>query len=125
MRKSIPRKPSALSAYVRQQRERAGLSQRQLAAEAGVSVSNISRLESGFHATPTPELLKHIADVLDVDFADLLASRGIDMPAGAARFKAYLRHERGLPEEGIEEVESAIEQIAAKYWRQDRPPPET
>jgi transcriptional regulator with XRE-family HTH domain len=49
-----------------------------------VSVSNISRLESGFHPTPSLELLRRIAEVLGVETAELLSYRGIPMPDGSA-----------------------------------------
>lgn len=103
-----------LGEYVRAKREAVGLSQRQLAAEAGVSFSNISRLESGFHATPSPELLKSIADVLDVDLAELLAFRGIEV-SGTRSLNDYLRRDYQLPEAGIEEARAAIDEIASKY----------
>lgn len=106
--------PETLGAYVRQKREAAGLSQRQLAADAGVNFSNISRLESGFHATPSPELLKSIADVLDIDLAELLAYRGIQV-TGARSLNDYLRRDYQLPEAGVEEAKAAIEEIVRKY----------
>jgi len=80
--------PENLGEYVRQKREKAGLSQRQLAQEAGVSFSNISRLESGFHLSPSPGLLKNIADVLDVDLAELLGYLGIEV-AGSGSLNDY------------------------------------
>jgi|SRR5579875_1690131 len=107
-------RPETLGEYVRQKREEAGLSQRQLAQEAGVSFSNISRLESGFHAAPSPGLLKNIADVLDIDLAELLGYLGIDV-AGSGSLNDYLRRDYDLPDEGVTEAKRAIEQIAQKY----------
>jgi transcriptional regulator with XRE-family HTH domain len=104
-----------LGEYVRRKREAVSMSQRQLAAEAGVSFSNISRLESGFHASPSPELLKNIADVLDVDLAKLLSYRGIEIAGARGSLNDYLRRDYELPEEGIEEAKAAIEEIASKY----------
>jgi transcriptional regulator with XRE-family HTH domain len=106
--------PETLGEYVRQKREAAGLSQRGLAQEAGVSFSNISRLESGFHTTPTPGLLKNIADVLDIDLAELLSYLGIEV-AGAGSLNDYLRRDYDLPDEGVAEAKKAIERIARKY----------
>lgn len=106
--------PETLGEYVRQKREEAGLSQRQLAQEAGVSFSNISRLESGFHTSPTPGLLKNVADVLDVDLAELLAYLGIEV-AGSGSLNDYLRRDYDLPDEGVAEAKQAIERIAQKY----------
>lgn len=113
-------RPETLGEYVREQREQAGLSQRQLATEAGVSFSNISRLESGFHITPSVELLKSIADVLDIDLAELLAYRGIEIPGTARSLNVYLRRDYGLPEAGVEEAEQAIQEIVKKYKQTDQ-----
>jgi transcriptional regulator with XRE-family HTH domain len=125
MSKGRKDRPETLGEYVREQRERAGMSQRQLAAEAGVSFSNISRLESGFHAAPSPELLKSIADVLDIDLAELLAYRGIKLPGAARSLNIYLRRDYGLPEAGVEEAERAIQEIVKKYRRSESPSPES
>lgn len=109
------RETETLGEYVRRRREVAGLSQRQLAVQAGVSFSNISRLESGFHAAPSLELLKNIGDVLDVDLAELLAYRGIEIAGARGSLDDYLRREYQLPEEGIEKARAAIEEVASKY----------
>lgn len=108
-------RPETLGEYVQQKREAAGLSQRQLAQEAGVSFSNISRLESGFHTTPTPGLLKSIADVLDIDLAELLAYLGIEVSGARGTLNDYLRRDYDLPDEGVVEAQRAIERIARKY----------
>jgi transcriptional regulator with XRE-family HTH domain len=114
MRTSRNNKPETLGEYVRQKREGAELSQRQLAQEAGVSFSNISRLESGLSQHPTPGLLKNIADVLDVDLAELLAYLGIDV-TGSGSLNDYLRRDYDLPDEGVAEAKRAIEEIVQKY----------
>jgi transcriptional regulator with XRE-family HTH domain len=114
MSKSHADRPETLGEYVRQKREEAGLSQRQLAQEAGVSFSNISRLESGFHVSPSPGLLKNIADVLDIDLAELLAYLGIEV-VGSGSLNDYLRRDYDLPDEGVAEAKQAIERIAQKY----------
>jgi transcriptional regulator with XRE-family HTH domain len=114
MNKRRTDQPETVGEYVRQKREEAGLSQRQLAQEASVSFSNISRLESGFHTNPTPGLLKNIADVLDVDLAELLAYLGIEV-AGSGSLNDYLRRDYDLPDEAVAEAKKAIERIAQKY----------
>ena len=115
MREAKSGEPSGLGRFVRERRQAAGLSQRQLAAAANVSTANISRMESGFHPTPTLELLKRVAEVLDIDMAELLSYRGIPMPDASAGLKVYLRRQYGLPDQGVAEAEAAIERIAAKY----------
>ena len=122
MREANSGKPSDLGDFVRQNREAAGLSQRQLALAASVSVSNISRLESGFHPTPSLELLRRVAEVLDLDMAELLSYRGIPMPDGSAGLKVYLRRRYGLSDEGVAEAQAAVERIAAKYRKAENSP---
>jgi transcriptional regulator with XRE-family HTH domain len=114
-------RPETLGEYVRLKRETSGLSQRQLAGEADVSFSNISRLESGFSQHPTPGLLKSISDVLDVDLAELLSYLGIEVTATRGNLHDYLRRDYHLPEEGVEEARQAVEQIVRKY-RPEQPP---
>ena len=119
-KQSVPTEPATLGAFVRQKRVAAGISQRQLADKANVSVSNISRLESGFHPTPSLELLKRVAEVLDLDIAELLSYRGIPMPEGSTGLKVYLRRQYRLPDRGVAEAQAAVEQIAARYRRNER-----
>jgi transcriptional regulator with XRE-family HTH domain len=114
MSKRTGDQPGTLGEYVRQKREEAGLSQRQLAVAAGVSFSNISRLESGFHASPSPGLLKNIADVLDIDLAEMLSYLGIEV-GGSGSLNDYLRRDYYLPDEGVAEAKKAIEEIVRKY----------
>lgn len=123
MNDSLDERPETLGDYVRNKREAAGLSQRQLAQEAGVSFSNISRLESGFHTNPNPGLLKNIADVLEVDLAELLAYLGIEVSGSRGSLNDYLRRDYHLPDEGVEEAQAAIERIVQKY-RPDKRKPE-
>jgi len=124
MRETNSGEPSGLGRFVRERRQAAGLSQRQLALAASVSVSNISRLESGFHPTPSLELLKRVAEVLDIEMAELLSYRGIPMPDGSAGLKVYLRRQYGLPDQGVVEAEAAIERIAARYRSSKKEAPE-
>ena len=124
MREANSRQPSDLGPFVREKREAAGFSQRQLALAASVSVSNISRLESGFHPTPSLELLKRVAEVLDIDVTELLSYRGIPIPDGSAGLKVYLRRQHGLPDQGVAEAEAAIERIAARYRSSKKEAPE-
>jgi len=124
MRETKSGEPSGLGRFVRERRQAAGLSQRQLALAASVSVSNISRLESGFHPTPSLELLKRVAEVLHVEMAELLSYRGIPMSDGSARLKVYLRRQYGLPDQGVAEAEAAIERIATRYRSSQEEAPE-
>ena len=56
---------------VREARQRAGLTQEQLAARAGVRAMRISRCERGLTVRPHRDLLTRLADALGVEPAEL------------------------------------------------------
>src|SRR5215203_5849586 len=65
--KSVTRDLQQLSALLKGERERAGLTVRQLAKAAGLVPSTVSRLESGLIATPRPIHLQQLAQALGID----------------------------------------------------------
>jgi transcriptional regulator with XRE-family HTH domain len=106
----------SLGECIRQARLGQRLSGAQLARRAGVHPSNISRIESGETASPTPELLRRIARALDLDQADLLAYLGLTVPRSALPLRTYLRTTYpSLPDEALQEAEDAVVQIAERY----------
>ncbi|HTU76368.1 MAG TPA: helix-turn-helix transcriptional regulator [Trebonia sp.] len=74
----------ALGAYIREQRQRANLSLRQLAEKASLSNPYLSQVERGLHQ-PSIRALKAISDALNLSAETLLAQAGlIDAIAGEA-----------------------------------------
>ncbi|WP_198152974.1 helix-turn-helix transcriptional regulator [Pseudofrankia sp. DC12] len=109
-------RPRSLGAFIRQARLARQLSGAQLARRAGVHPSNISRIESGETASPTPGLLQRLARALDVDQADLLAYLGLTVPRATPPLRTYLRTTYpALPDEALREAEDAVVQIAERY----------
>src|SRR5579859_528702 len=96
--------PSTLGEYLRQAREQAGISQRQLASRVGVHNSYLARLESGENDNPSPELLQRFAEVLEVSSTDLLAFIGVKPPEGLPELAPYLRAKYRLEETAIREL---------------------
>ena len=75
----------ALGAFIRQQRQRAGLSLRQLAELTSLSNPYLSQVERGLHE-PSVRVLKAISDALNVSAETLLAEAGlIDAMAGGSK----------------------------------------
>lgn len=66
----------ALGAFIRSQRQAAGLSLRQLAAQSQVSNAYLSQIERGLHQ-PSLKVLGAIARALDLGLEDLLAEAGL------------------------------------------------
>ena len=72
----------ALGAFIRQQRQRAGLSLRQMAELTSLSNPYLSQVERGLHQ-PSVRVLRAISDALNLSAETLLAQAGlIDAIAG-------------------------------------------
>jgi len=111
-----PVQPESLGQRIRQARLAQKLSGVQLAKDVGVHPSNISRIESGETATPTPDLLRRIASALDLDLAELLAYLGLTVPLATPSLHTYLRTiYPGLPDEALQEAVDAVARIAERY----------
>jgi transcriptional regulator with XRE-family HTH domain len=96
--------PSTLGEYLRMERERVGISQRQLASRVGIHNSYLARLESGETASPAADLLQRIADVLEISSTDLLAFIGVKPPEGLPELAPYLRAKYRMSDEAIREM---------------------
>jgi transcriptional regulator with XRE-family HTH domain len=75
-----------IGALVKELRITKGLSQRNLARNAGISNTEIWRLENGERKKPTPDILKSIAPWIGVSYEELLRKVG------------YLRYDETRPE---------------------------
>ena len=58
-------------------REKANLSQKQLAKLANINNSELSKIESGVRKEPSPKILRKISNVLDVNYSDLMYMIGL------------------------------------------------
>jgi transcriptional regulator with XRE-family HTH domain len=96
--------PATLGEYLRAARERAGISQRQLASRVGIHHSYLARLESGENDGPAAEVLQTIADVLEISSADFMAFIGVKPPEGLPEFAPYLRAKYRLDDAAIREM---------------------
>lgn len=95
-----------IGARIRQLRRANKLSQRQLAKYAGISNTEVSRIESGQRRRPAPGILKRLAPHLGVAFPELLKLAGytelLDVATSTVRegpsvatYEAALRDFRG------------------------------
>ncbi len=90
-----------LGDFIRRHREKAGLSGYKLAEDAGLSRSQVHRIEHG-DIQPGPDTLARIAGPLQVAVEDLLAVAGYT--DGLPSF-IYLREKYGLSDEAVAEAE--------------------
>jgi transcriptional regulator with XRE-family HTH domain len=109
-----------LASAIREARERAGLSLRQLAPLIGLDYSVLSRIEAGKVARPSPEILQNLAEVLGLDASELLAFVGVK--ANLPEPKVYFRRAYGMTEDEAEEAEAVIAQLRAHRGQSNKNP---
>ncbi|MGQ8870857.1 helix-turn-helix domain-containing protein [Paenibacillus sp. TSA_86.1] len=66
----------AFGPYMKQLREQQGFSINQLAEAAGISNSQISRIENGVRGVPKPATIRKISDALGVPYSDMMKQAG-------------------------------------------------
>jgi transcriptional regulator with XRE-family HTH domain len=109
--KSVTRDLQQLGSLLKRERERAGLTVRQLADAAGLVPSTVSRLETGFIATPKPDHLQKLAQALGIDVEDLYAAAGYLTPGGLPELRPYLRTKYGLTEQQAGQIEGYLQAV--------------
>jgi transcriptional regulator with XRE-family HTH domain len=109
--KSVPRDLQQLGGLLKAERERAGLTVRQLAEAAGLVASTVSRLETGFIATPRPDHLQRLAQALGIDVEELYAAAGYLTEGALPELKPYLRAKYGLTDEQASQIEGYMQAV--------------
>ena len=108
---------------IRTAREAAGLSLRDVAAEADVSKSMLGKLEQDEIQSPNPRLLEALAPTLGIELIDLYSAAGYVPAKGLPNFSPYLRSKyRDLPPEARTEIEASFTEIASRYGIAERGP---
>ena len=106
-----------LGVYVREKRQEKKLSIRKLAELAGISHTEIKRIEDGTRKQPSPQVVRSIASALGVPYEELMIAAGyIDGGQGAATgtTTAGLSDTSDLSDEELAEVNRYIEFIRSK-----------
>ena len=80
----LPVRSRALAGLLRRWRERAALSQEELATRAGLTAKAVSALERGERRRPHPHTLRALAAALGLDDADRAALTAAARPEAAA-----------------------------------------
>jgi transcriptional regulator with XRE-family HTH domain len=100
-----------LGRFLKSERERAGLTVRQLADAAGLVASTVSRLETGFIASPRPEHLQKLAHALKIDVEELYAAAGYLELGSLPELRAYLRTKYGLTDQQASQIEGYMQAV--------------
>lgn len=105
-----------LGALIREHREGAGLSLRQLKELTGIDDGLLSRMESGAILTPSPDKLGRVAEALQIPLADLYALADYAAPSELPSMRPYLRTKyRELPISAANELDAYVQRLAKKH----------
>ena len=107
----MPRDLQQLGSLLKRERERAGMTVRQLADAAGLVPSTVSRLETGFIATPRPEHLQRLARALGIDVEELYAAVGYLTEGALPELRPYLRVKYGLTDQQADQIEGYMQAL--------------
>jgi transcriptional regulator with XRE-family HTH domain len=105
-------KQITLGAYLRSERERAGLSLRGLAHKARIDHGYIGRLEHGAKSHPSAQVLRRIASALDIAPNDLLTLG--DAPPELPDTRTYFRRKLGVTKDEANILAGLIKDYQAK-----------
>ena len=101
---------NVLGDYLRAARTRAGLSVRELERLTGVANGYLTKLETGFKANPSAEVLIKLADALELDTSELLAFIGVKPSSVLPPADIYFRKRYGMTEEQARQAAELIEE---------------
>lgn len=105
-----------LAGIIREARTEKGYSATQLARQAGIQPSTVTRLEAAQLQHPQPETLVSIARVLELPVTDLFACLNWMPKEQLPSFTPYLRAKYGeLPDEVQEKLERDFIKVVQRY----------
>lgn len=105
------KRATKLGQYLREAREKKGLSTRHLAESSGVSQGFIVKLELGQYVRmPRPDVLSAIADTLDLNLADIYAMADYPMAEALPAPMPFLRAK--YPDLGAHELNALSREVA-------------
>src|SRR5579859_1106707 len=115
MESNAAQTPKTLGELIRQARERAGLSLRNLEAITGISRTMLHRLELDQVDDPSADTLLRLADALELNSDDLFILMGHEPSSDLPSLAPYLRSKYRLPPSALAEASQALRGILEKY----------
>jgi transcriptional regulator with XRE-family HTH domain len=109
--KSVTRDLQQLGGLIKRERERAGMTVRQLADTSGMVASTVSRLENGLIAEPRPNHLQRLAQALGIDVEELYVAAGHLTPGALPELRTYLRAKYGLSDHEAGQIEGFLQAV--------------
>ena len=113
---SLNRRALSLGALIKEARLARQLTIRELSTQSEIARSTLLDLEQDKVASPKPQQLQSLAEVLDIELADLYAAAGYVRSEELPSFTPYLRSKYAdLPQSAQAELERSFAHIAEKY----------
>lgn len=104
-----------LGKLIARARERKGWSFRQVAGEIGADPAWMLKLERGDYASPAPERLGRLAEVLDIDPERIdQISRG-HLSGSLPEVRTYFRSKYDLPDAAIGQIEELVAELRDEH----------
>lgn len=111
-----PEQARQLAELLRDKRDALGLSASEVARRAGVTTGTVTRIELGQIPSPKADSLTAIAEVLQIEKADVFAAAGWVPGKELPTLRPYLRSKyHGLSEADASRVESYIDRLQQQY----------
>lgn len=111
-----PDEAQRLAELLRRRREALGLSASEVARRSGVNKGTVTRIELGQIASPRPDSLTAIGDVLGIPASDLFAIADWLPKRQLPTFLPYMRAKyKELPATAVAEMEAYFDRLARKH----------
>jgi transcriptional regulator with XRE-family HTH domain len=107
----VKRDLQQLGDLIKAERQRAGWTVRELAEEADLVASTVSRLENGLIAEPRPSHLQQLARALGIDLEEFYLPAGYSTPDAWPGLQPYLRGKFGLTEQQASQIEGYFQAV--------------
>ena len=106
-----------LGKFIVAQREKQGISLKELSRRSGVDPASVSHIERGTTSNPPVATLRGLAKGLGIPVAEVYAKAGVTKPSDLPAIEPYLRTKYGreLPAAARAEVAASFAAIARKY----------
>jgi transcriptional regulator with XRE-family HTH domain len=105
----------ALGKLLQAAREKQGLSFRELAERSGVALASLAHIESGASREPLPSRVARLAEVLNVDPAEIDRVSGDHLARSLPSVRTYFRSKGQASKAEVDEIERVVAEIHAKY----------
>jgi transcriptional regulator with XRE-family HTH domain len=104
-----------LGALIRSAREAKGVSVRELSTQMGLTHSWLGYFEAGRSLEPLPDRVAMLAEMLDIDPAEIDKVSGDYLAQSLPNVRTYFRSKGKATQAELDELEHVVDEVKAKY----------